>query len=98
MGLLRLLTNRRVMGADVLTQAEAWGVYQRIRQDSRVHFLSEPAGLEQQWRRFSSQPQPATNLWTDAYLLAFARLRDLRVVSFDKGFERFTDPQTLVLC
>ena len=97
MGLLRLLTNRHAMGADVITQAKAWEVYDRIHVDSRVHFLIEPVGIEPVWRRFAKMPQAAPNLWTDAYLQAFAYLKELCLVSFDKGFLRTSGVDTLVL-
>jgi toxin-antitoxin system PIN domain toxin len=47
MGLLRLLTNRRALGADVLEMAEAWSVYHRMTADSRIQLLAEPAGIQQ---------------------------------------------------
>jgi len=47
LGLLRLLTAVPVMGKDeVMTQAEAWGAYDRWLQDERVAFLDEPSGLD----------------------------------------------------
>ena len=42
MGLLRLLTNRKVMGANVLTPAEAWRVYASLCDDDRVQYAEEP--------------------------------------------------------
>lgn len=85
MGLLRLLTNSRVMGADVLTRAKAWEVCARMFRDARIRFMDEPPGLEQAWRQLTTRAQPATNLWTDGYLLAFASAAELQFVSFDKG-------------
>jgi hypothetical protein len=40
---LRLLTNVHVMGKDVLSSAQAWGVYDEWRTDDRVVFLTERA-------------------------------------------------------
>ena len=97
MGLLRLLTNQHAMGRDAVTQVEAWAVYRRISSDERVHFLTEPAGIEEVWHGMTRKSQPATNVWTDAYLQAFAQLKDLQVVSFDRGFRRFGEPQAMVL-
>lgn len=97
MGLLRLLTNQHLMGVDIFTQAEAWEVYHELTRDSRVQFLAEPTGIEGAWRQLTRKSQPATNLWTDAYLQAFAQLKDLQVVSFDRGFRRFTDPKAVIL-
>lgn len=46
LGLLRLLTNRSVMGEQTLTLREAWGVYDNWLEDSRVEFYPEPGGVE----------------------------------------------------
>jgi predicted nucleic acid-binding protein len=91
MGLLRLLTNHHAMGIDVVGQVKAWHVYEELMRDFRVRFVPEPAGLEQRWQQFTRGSRPATNLWTDAYLAAFAQLRDLCLVSFDEGFSRRLD-------
>ena len=97
MGLLRLLTNQRCMGVDVVGQVEAWRVYQRMTRDLRVQFLTEPAGIEAVWRQLTQSSRPGAGLWTDAYVQAFATLKDLRVVSLDKGFRRFAGPEALIL-
>ena len=97
MGLLRLVTNRHAMGADVLTQTEAWKVYRRLASDGRIQFLSEPLGIETAWHELTSTRPPATNIGTDAYLQAFGRLSGARVVSFDRGFSRFREPEALIL-
>ena len=97
MGLLRLLTNRQVMGADAVNLTEAWSVYDRISADPRVHFLSEPPGLEAAWRQATRETGSSSNVWMDAYLQAFASLKELRIVSFDRGFRRFREPEALIL-
>jgi len=94
MGFLRLITNRHVMGADVVTQKEAWQVYQNLSKDQRVTFLHEPSGIEEGWRRLTQGGTAATNTWTDAYLCAFASIRNLQIVSFDSGI-RGTDATIL---
>jgi uncharacterized protein len=97
MGLLRLLTNRHAMGIDVLNQIEAWKAYRRLASDSRIRFLSEPLGIETLWHELTTSGQSATNLWTDAYLQAFARLSGAQVVSFDRGFSQCSEPKALIL-
>jgi uncharacterized protein len=97
MALLRLLTNARVMGIDAVRPVEAWNVYQTLTQDSRVCFSIEPPGLERAWLKLTRRPQVAQNRWTDTYLQAFAALRELSIVTFDKGFRRFANPEALVL-
>jgi predicted nucleic acid-binding protein len=37
------------------------------------------------------------NFWTDAYLAAFARSAGLRLVTFDRGFARFSGLEVLLL-
>src|SRR5690348_8187772 len=85
MGLLRLLTNRKVMGEEALTQKAAWTIYDQLQSDERVSILPEPAGLEEHWRHATHQGNPWS--WTDAYLLAFAKARDLTLATFDQAFK-----------
>jgi predicted nucleic acid-binding protein len=97
MGFLRLLTNAHAMHEDVRNQKEAWRIFDRLRDDERVTYLAEPEGLEQKWRSATQHPGPATNLWTDCYLHAFAAARDAVVVTFDRAFARSAGGQPLVL-
>jgi uncharacterized protein len=84
--LLRLLTTQAVMGAEVMTQREAWLIYDRWLDDPRIAFLDEPSGLEQAFRSHSRGRIPAPKEWADSYLLAFAALSGLRLVTFDQAF------------
>ena len=97
MGFLRLITNRHVMGADVVTQKEAWQVYQKLSRDQRVTFLAEPPSIEDEWRRLTQSGSTSTNTWTDAYLAAFATIRGFKVVSFDGGFEKLLGTNAVIL-
>jgi hypothetical protein len=85
MGLLRLLTNSHVMHASVLTQGEAWRVYESLRHDERTLFLPEPDGIEEGWKKLATRQRPSGSLWTDNYLRAFANLADLKIVTFNQG-------------
>jgi len=97
MGLLRLLTNNKVMGVDVISRAEAWEVYSKIQQDRRMTFLGEPTGLEDGWRSLTQSPSVVPGDWTDAYLLAFAKARELTLVTFDQVFQTIPDANIVVL-
>ena len=97
MGLLRLLTNSSVMGADTVRPAQAWRVYHTLVSDPRAHFSVEPPGLDQAWQALTRSAGVSQSGWTDTYLQAFAQLRDLSVVTFDRGFERYGTPGALVL-
>ena len=89
MGFLRLLTNPRAMAADALTPSRAWRVLDAFYEDSRVLLSPEPPGLELSWRALMRQRQPGANVWTDAYLAAFASSAGYTMITFDKGFRRF---------
>jgi toxin-antitoxin system PIN domain toxin len=97
MDFLQLITNRHVMGADVVTQKEAWQVYQKLSRDQRVTFLHEPSGIEDEWQRLTQSGSASTNTWTDAYLAAFALIRGLKVVSFDGDFEKLIGASAIIL-
>lgn len=77
------------MGEDkVLSQTEAWSVYDRWMQDDRVEFVEEPAGLEVRFRAFAQNERPAPKDWGDSYLYAFAETGDLRLVTFDQALRQ----------
>jgi len=89
LGLLRLLTTGAVMGEDkVLSQAEAWVVYDRWIQDDRVSFVEESSTLEARFRALTQDERPATKDWADSYLYAFAETADLHLVTFDQAMRQ----------
>jgi toxin-antitoxin system PIN domain toxin len=89
MGFLRLLTNSRVMAGDVFTADRAWRLMERIRDDDRVVFVSEPPGLEPVWLTMTGYHKTGANFWTDTYLAAFAEVTGYRLVTFDQGFAKY---------
>jgi uncharacterized protein len=86
MGLLRLLTNSHVMGADVLSARDAWKVFDRLTNERNIFFAAEPAGIDAIWRELTPASRPGSNFWTDAYLAAFAKATGYTLVTFDRGF------------
>jgi predicted nucleic acid-binding protein len=89
LSLPRLITTEAVMGKDeVLSQRQAWDVYGRWFEDSRVFYLEEPANLEKMFRGISQQARPAAKDWVDSYLLGFAEAADLSVVTFDRAIKQ----------
>ena len=89
LGLLRLLTTGAVMGEDkVLSQTEAWVVYDRWIQDDRVSFVEESSTLEARFRALTQDERPATKDWADSYLYAFAETADLHLVTFDQALRQ----------
>ena len=93
---LRLLTTQAVMHSDIRSQAEAWQVYDRWLDDPRIVSLDEPQGLELTLRRHSRLKQPAPKDWADAYILAFALVSGLRLVTFDQAFRDKTNDLVLL--
>ena len=85
-GLLRLLTTEPLMGADVLSQAQAWHVYDGWLGDDRILLLDEPPLMEAPFRALSQQKRPSPKDWADAYLAAFAATAGVRLVTFDQAF------------
>lgn len=88
LGLLRLSTNRAVMGGTPYTADQAWRAYQAVIDLPEVFFLQEPLGVEATMRRHTSGQRFGAADWTDVYLAAVAQRAGLRIVSFDKGFSR----------
>src|ERR1700704_5088638 len=80
LALLRLLTNKTVMGKEVKSMAGAWEVYDQCRTDEGIAFLPEPDGVEPRLRALARGHQSSPNVWADAYLAAFASTAGLRLV------------------
>lgn len=98
MGLLRLLTNVHVMGPDVLNQNQSWAAYEQIRKDSRIRFAEEVSGLEAEWKKATIRERSAAaQHWTDAYLLAFARVADMSLVTFDHALAMIDERRIVLL-
>jgi len=86
LGVLRLLTTAQLMGADeVLTQVQAWGIYDEWLSDERVLFVQEPQNLEKSFRELTQLRRAAPRDWADSYLISFARAAGLQLVTFDKA-------------
>jgi toxin-antitoxin system PIN domain toxin len=94
---LRLVTNPKVMGVDVLTPRQAWETYQKFRADPRIVFAEEPAELEKSWTEITDTAEFKQNLWTDSYLAAFAGAGGYAIVTFDAGFKRFSGIDLILL-
>ena len=96
LGLLRLLTAEAVMGDEVMSQVEAWRIYDRWIEDDRVRFAEEPPALERRFRAFTKRRQAAPKTWADAYLAAFAEASQLTLVTFDRAFRGKVKPVILI--
>jgi toxin-antitoxin system PIN domain toxin len=86
-GLLRLLATSAVMGEDVLTVGQAWKVYDRWLEDSRVGMYQEFLGLDAAFRA-ASRPvarSSSPKALGDCYLLAVAQVANAVLVTFDRA-------------
>jgi toxin-antitoxin system PIN domain toxin len=93
---LRLLTSTAVMGSDVRKMPEAWGLLDEVCADDRVAYLSEPVAIEPEFRRQSGLATSSPKVWADSYLLAFATVAGLKLVTFDRAL-RSRGSEVLVL-
>lgn len=85
--LLRLLTTQQIMGTDSKTMAEAWSLWDQIWADPRISFLQEPEALENEFRARSQLTSSLPKVWADAYLLAFAHVAGLKLITFDRALK-----------
>ena len=89
LGLVRVGSSRNAVGGEPLTIQESWAKYLQWRADPDVFLLDEPTGIENVLDQFVRAGLVTSKNSTDAYLAAFAISAGLRLVSFDRDFERF---------
>lgn len=97
---LRLLTTRSVLaqyGMPPLDNISAWEAYQDLVAQPHIKWVSEPQGLDAQWKRLTARPHASPKLWMDAYLAAFALARGDRLVTTDQAFGQFSGLDVLIL-
>jgi predicted nucleic acid-binding protein len=86
------------IGEPPLTNSEAWTAYGSFLSDRFVSFRhDEPPGIERWWRQYSQRNSASPKLWMDAYLAAFARAGDFRLVTIDSAFKQFSGLDLLLL-
>jgi hypothetical protein len=89
MSLVRLLTNPKLMSDKALTLSRAWALYQAFSAVPGVAMLAEPEGLDAELAALVT-PKLPPRLFTDAYFAALAHKAGVRLVTFDRDFERFS--------
>ncbi len=95
LGLLRLLTNEAVMGAQRLTLRQAWNAYDELAANLPAELAAEPPGIDAAFRRASDSfgARSATKVIGDCYLLAFAQVADATLVTFDRALHDYAAKQ-----
>ena len=73
------------MDGKPLTIAEAWRVYDRLYEDDRLTFISEPPEVEKRFRERTTGKSISPKTWADAWLLAVAQAAEGVLVTFDKA-------------
>ncbi len=89
LALIRLLANRSIMGAHVLSPSAAWNLLETLLEDERVDFVPEPSGVDSVLPTLLNHSALAGKLVTDAYLAAFAIAASRRLVTLDHDFRQF---------
>lgn len=90
LALLRLLSNRSVMGEHVLSSSRAWRVIAELLEDERIDLEPETSGIESVFPELLTYRVPTPNLVMDAYLAAFSIAADMRLTTLDKAFAQFS--------
>jgi uncharacterized protein len=82
--LLRLLTTPAVVNQKPLSMSAAWSAYDRLFEDNRVDYVTEPVDVEAKFRIMTESGISSPKVWVDAWLLAMAECYGGRVVTFDQ--------------
>lgn len=89
LALLRLLTNKTVMGKQRRNYQDAYAHYSHLLAADSVIFVREPEGIEAHLKKHCRMAGSSSNFWTDSYLAAFAATAGFEFVTLDRGFRRF---------
>jgi uncharacterized protein len=85
LGFLRLITTASAMDGKPLSMTEAWSVHDRLFEDDRVGFVTEPPEVEMRFRKYTAHRAASPKLWADAWLLAFAQVAQGTLITFDRA-------------
>jgi toxin-antitoxin system PIN domain toxin len=96
LGLLRLLSQPRVMGGGALDPHQTLKIYLDLISGEGVGLHPEPAACDAALIELATADLPPRML-TDAYLASFAKAAGLRLVTFDRDFHRFAELDLLQL-
>ena len=97
LGLVRLLGQERVMGAGALPMDQVLELYEALLSLVEVGWAEEPMAVDALWRSLMREHQITSRHSTDAYLASLAQHQDLRLVSFDTDFQRFSHLRMRIL-
>jgi predicted nucleic acid-binding protein len=91
LAILRHLSNERIMGSGVLRPEESLDAWEQLALDERLFEVSAiPPSLEDCLRSNVVGRQASPKLWTDAWLAALAETLGYEMVTYDRGFRKFS--------
>lgn len=76
-------------GANGMTNRDALLALNSLLALSQVAVCDEPSGVVSLWCSLATQDKASPKVWMDAYLAAFAKMCELRFVTFDRDFHNF---------
>ncbi len=97
LGLVRLLSQPKLMGPAVKNMHEASAILQALSQQPGVSLTPPSSDGWDVFHQLMREGDLSARLYPDAYLAALAISNGWRLVSFDRDFERFGDLQRLKL-
>jgi toxin-antitoxin system PIN domain toxin len=97
LGVLRLLTNQKVMGPLRKTLLDAWRVYEQLMAQEPIFYANEPDGIDRVLESYCRLGGSSTKFWTDGYLAAFSSAGGFTMVTLDDDFRRFPGLDVVVL-
>ncbi len=89
LGIVRLLTNPRIMSAKAISARAGWDLTAELLADERLVFWPEPDGFEHHYPKLLRYAVPTPGVVSDAYLAAFALARRAAIATFDRGFDQY---------
>lgn len=89
LGLVRVCSGKNAIGGEPLSVEDSWRKYLLWRSDEDVNFMEDPYRVDEELERLIGLGVVSSKNSTDAYLAAFAISAELRLITFDAGFERF---------
>ena len=88
--LVRLVSNRRIVGADAASLDRAWGAAESYRRQPTARLLEPGHAHEHLARRLIATPGLTSNDVPDVHLAALAIEHGVDLATHDRGFARFS--------
>lgn len=99
LGFLRIISNPAAMRTEALDVSAAWRAYLNLSGAAHVRFLVEPdeGAIDEIMSKLIASSLHSHQRWTDAYLVAFARVSGLTFVTFDRACHQLAKPDSILL-